>query len=84
MRHSDSEAQELACWGFSYLRNLAMILNAFWALFAGGRFESPHNLVSLSGFVFAGCLGYIKIGNLLSKMYFLGMLTHTNSVRSGG
>ena len=49
-----------------------MILNAFRALFAGGRFESPHNLVSLSGFVFAGCLGYIRNWKFAQQNVFLG------------
>lgn len=47
-----------------------MILNAFRALFAGGRFESPHNLVSLSGF--ASCLGYIRNWKFAQQNVFLG------------
>lgn len=49
-----------------------MILNAFWALFAGGKYESPLNLVSLNGLVSACCLGYIRNRKFVQQNVFLG------------
>lgn len=84
MRHWDPKAQKLVVRGFLTWETWHWFSMLFGFCLQEGNLKVPSILYLLMGLSLIVALCTLEIGNLLSKMYFLGMLTHANSVSSGG